>query len=274
VTADVAAGAYATAVELELTDVSYSFETGSRRGTGGKAAPVLSGIDLVVHRSEFVTIMGPSGCGKSTLINIVAGFLQPSGGRVRCGESDVTHPGADRGVVAQHPALFPWMTVLENVLFGPGARGHRGRRQAIGDARRLIEEVGLGGYEQKRPYELSGGMQHRAAIARTIANRPRLLLMDEPFASLDAQTRVEMQEWLLSLWDAHRFTVLFVTHDIEEGLLLSDRVLVMSRQGQIQREVVVSIPRPRDESTVLEPEFVEMRREVRALMRSPSATAA
>jgi NitT/TauT family transport system ATP-binding protein len=259
--ADVAAGE----IELEVAGVSYAFPAKSR---GAPATPVLRGVDLVIRKSEFVTVMGPSGCGKSTLINIVAGFVAPTSGHVRCGELEVTRPGADRGVVFQHPALFPWMSVLDNVLFGPGARGVR--RRSSHDAHRLIEEVGLQGAEDKRPYELSGGMQHRAAIARTIANRPRLLLMDEPFAALDAQTRVEMQEWLLGLWEAHRFTVMFVTHDIEEGLLLSDRVLVMNRRGQIQREILVPIPRPRDESVVLEPEFLEMRREVRALMRAES----
>jgi NitT/TauT family transport system ATP-binding protein len=172
------------------------------------------------------------------------------------------------------------MTVLENVLFGPGARGRTTKRNAVAYARQLLAEVGLEGVERKRPYELSGGMQHRVAIARTIANRPDVLLMDEPFASLDAQTRVELQEWLLALWQAHRFTVLFVTHDIEEGLLLADRAIVLKRApGRIEREIRVPMPRPRSEDTVLEPEFVAMRREVRGLLRgagepSPAARSA
>jgi NitT/TauT family transport system ATP-binding protein len=169
-------------------------------------------------------------------------------------------------MVFQKPQLYPWLNVLDNVLFGPKALGREKEAQPI--ARELISEVGLEGFERHRPYELSGGMQHRVALARTLVNQPPLLLMDEPFAALDAQTREEMQALLLDVWQRHRCTVVFVTHDLEESLLLSDRVLIMGhRPGSIQDEVPVEFARPREDSLVLDPEFVDMRGRIRSIFR-------
>jgi len=255
-------------VAMELCGISHTFARNRREQT------VLKNVDLTVCETEFVAIMGASGSGKSTLLNIAAGFILPSQGVVRCAGRAVTGPGADRGIVAQSPALFPWMSVLDNVLFGPGARGRKTKTEEAITAPQLLSDVGLTGAESKRPYELSGGMQHRAALARAIANRPQILLMDEPFAALDAETRDEMQQWLLRLWEIRKLTVLFVTHDIEEGLLLADRVVILSAAtASVAHEITVPIPRPRTEDTILTHDFVALRREVRNLLRADRALA-
>ena len=187
----------------------------------------LEDINLNVAEREFVAILGPSGCGKSTLLNMVAGFDRPTRGTVRVDGEEIVDPSPRRGVVFQEPALFPWFSVMENVVFGP-----KTQRQPAADYRRraaqILEQVGLRGFEASYPAELSGGMRQRVGIARVLIMQPQVLLMDEPFGSLDAQTRMLMQELLLQVWERHHQTVLFITHDIEEALLLADRVCVMT----------------------------------------------
>lgn len=244
---------------LELCDVRHTFS--SDRGT----VAVLDGISFGVASGEFVAVMGPSGCGKSTLVDMVAGFSRPSAGEVRHDGRPIGRPDWRRGVVFQSPALYPWLSVEGNVLFGPRMR--RKLQGAEQRARQLLGEVGLAGFEKHLPYELSGGMRHRVALARTLMNEPELLVMDEPFAALDSQTRETMQALLLDIWQRHRSTVMFVTHDIEEGLLLADRVVVLSqRPARIVAIVDVDIPRPREYTTVLTPEFIALRARLRDLL--------
>ena len=207
--------------------------------------PVLDGIDLAIEDNEFVTLIGRSGCGKTTLLNIIAGLIAPSAGEVRVNGRPVTGPGHGKGMVFQQHALFPWLTAVDNVAFGCRSRG-MARRERAEVARQLIELVGLAGYEDKYPAQLSGGMQQRVAIARALALDPEILLMDEPFGALDELTRIEMQDELLRLWQARRKTVVFVTHSIPEALVLSDRVVVLgAHPGRIRHEFRVEMPRPR-----------------------------
>ncbi len=203
-------------------------------GSGDAAVRALEAIDLVLHENDFLCLVGPSGCGKSTLLNILAGFAAPSTGTVTVDGREIRGPGPDRGVVFQQGALFTWMTVEENVLFGPSCRG-LSRPSARDLASRYLKLVGLQRFAGRYPYELSGGMQQRVGIARALANDPALLLMDEPFAALDAQTRELMQEELKRIWRESRKTVLFITHSIDEALFLGTRVAVMSaRPGRIK----------------------------------------
>jgi NitT/TauT family transport system ATP-binding protein len=212
----------------------------------GTAIVALAGIALAVEAGEFVCLLGPSGCGKSTLLRIVAGLIPPTTGTVRLEGRPVTGPGPDRAVVFQDYALFPWMTVRDNVEFGLAARGvepERRRRVAL----ELLRAVGLAEFAGKYPHHLSGGMKQRVSIARALAVDPALLLMDEPFGALDAQTRYVMQQELLRIWRAYRKTVLFVTHSIDEALYLGDRVVIMTaRPGRVKAELRVAQERPRD----------------------------
>ena len=211
----------------------------------------LSEIDLAVAAGEFVSILGPSGCGKSTLLYVVGGFVPPSSGQVRVDDRPVTGPGPDRGPVFQEFALFPWKTVLGNVAYGLRAAGV-GRAEAERRAGALIARMGLSGFEGFYPKELSGGMKQRVAIARTLAYEPAILLMDEPFGALDAQTRLRLQNDLLGLWERDRKTVLFVTHSVDEAVFLSDRVVVMTRApGRIRDVVAIDLPRPRRRAELL-----------------------
>lgn len=239
-------------------------------GRNGQGPWILHDLELEVNQGEFVAVMGPSGCGKSTLLNVVAGFERAARGSVHSNGRINPGPGADRGVVFQRPTLFPWMSVIDNVMFGPKATGKgRGARERAGE---ILAEVGLKGYENRRTYELSGGMQHRVAIARTLVAQPALLLMDEPFGALDAQTRTEMQSLLLDVWQRHRSTVLFVTHDIEEGLLLADRIVVLGvRRSGAAAVVDVDIPRPRTYETVMTERFIELRRYVRSIITTAAS---
>jgi ABC-type nitrate/sulfonate/bicarbonate transport system ATPase subunit len=208
----------------------------------------LEAVDLSLADGEFVTLIGPSGCGKSTLLFMVAGFEPPSEGTLTLDGRPITGPGPDRGVVFQEYALFPWLTVLENVGYGLREQGHGAGRSAL--ARRYVELVGLQGFEGRHPHELSGGMRQRVALARVLAINPRILLMDEPFAALDEQTRFSLQAELLDVWEAERKTVLFVTHSIEEAVFLSDRVIVMTaRPGRIRSAIAVDLARPRDRTS-------------------------
>ena len=211
----------------------------------GAHVTAVSDVSLEVQQGEFVSIVGPSGCGKTTLLNMIAGFLPPSVGQIMLDGRAVSGPGPDRGVVFQSFALFPWKTALENVTFGPKMRGvPREERERIG--REYLALVGLGGAEGRYPTELSGGMQQRVAVARALANSPDLLLMDEPFGSVDAQTRMTLQEELTRIWQERRPTVLFVTHDVEEAVFLANRVMVLSSApGRVLAELPVLLPRPR-----------------------------
>jgi NitT/TauT family transport system ATP-binding protein len=226
-------------------------------------------ISLDVAAGEFLCVLGPSGCGKSTLLNTVAGFLAPRAGKVAIDGIAVRGPGADRGMVFQQPTLFPWKTVLGNIAYGPRVAG-RGRTEAYRIAHDMMAMVGSDYY----PQSLSGGMQQRVGIARALANSPNVLLMDEPFGSLDAQTRTMMQEALLGIWEELHTTVLFVTHDIEEAIFLADRVVIMSAApGRIIDEIHVTLPRPRDADVVYAPEFVRLKRHCAGLIRMESLRA-
>ncbi|NPU69188.1 ABC transporter ATP-binding protein [Bradyrhizobium sp. 83012] len=219
----------------------------------------LEPVDLRIGNNDFVTILGPSGCGKSTLLRIVAGLDHPSSGKVLLDGSEVKGPGADRGMVFQSYTLFPWLTVRENIAFGLRERGvPEGKRNAVAD--RFIQQIGLKGFENHWPKQLSGGMQQRCAIARALANDPKILLLDEPFGALDNQTRVLMQEMLLGIWERDQKTVLFVTHDIEEAIFLGSRVLVMSaRPGRIKADIKIELPHPRSYKIKTSPEFVALK---------------
>jgi len=253
---------------VELRGVSKEFVARDRR------VLALQEIDLSIAHNEFAAILGPSGCGKSTLLNMVAGFDRPSGGQVRVGGVPVEAPDPSRGVVFQEAALFPWYTVWDNVTFGPRTMGvpaaqYRPKVEAY------IDQVGLRGFERHYPAELSGGMKQRVGIARVLVMEPQVLLMDEPFGSLDAQTRLLMQELLLSVWERHHQTVLFITHDIEEALLIADSVSVMTtRPGRIKKRLVVNLPRPRSVDVTTSPIFNELKREVLSLIREESVRAA
>jgi NitT/TauT family transport system ATP-binding protein len=225
--------------------------------------PALSSISLDVAEGEFVTIIGPSGCGKSTLLYILAGFISADSGSIRVDDKEITGPGIDRGVVFQEYALFPWLTVIQNICYGLEMTGmQRTAREQV--AHRLIRTIGLEGFENRFPRELSGGMRQRVAIARTLAYDPKILLLDEPFGALDSQTRETMQDELLRLWLAQRKTVVMVTHDVDEAVYLSERVLVMSkRPGRIVREFRVALDRSGSrEQTVLSDAFIHLRNEV------------
>jgi NitT/TauT family transport system ATP-binding protein len=253
---------------IEIKGVTKEFVKGERR------VLAIEDFNLGVAEREFVAILGPSGCGKSTLLNMVAGFDSPTRGLVQVDGKEIAQPSPRRGVVFQEPALFPWFSVMENVVFGPKTQGQKAaeyRRRA----EQILEQVGLRGFEASYPAELSGGMRQRVGIARVLIMQPQVLLMDEPFGSLDAQTRMVMQELLLKVWEQHHQTVLFITHDIEEALLLADRVCVMTaRPGRIKKNIDVRIPRPRAIEVTTSPEFNALRREVLALIRAESEQAA
>ncbi|MBS0529657.1 MAG: ABC transporter ATP-binding protein [Proteobacteria bacterium] len=241
------------------------------RGTSTKA---LNGLSLDIAEKDFVCLIGPSGCGKSTLLNLIGGFEHATSGDVLLDGVRVTAPGPDRGVVFQEGALFPWLNVLDNVCFGPRRLGLP-RERYLEEAHAILEEVGLLPFARHLPAELSGGMRQRVAIARALINHPPVLLMDEPFAALDPQTRVLMQEMLLRIWEHDNRTVLFITHDVEEALFLGTRVVVMSsRPGRILKDVRAELPRPRDFSVFGHPEFVKVKAELFALVREQTIAAA
>jgi ABC-type nitrate/sulfonate/bicarbonate transport system ATPase subunit len=231
------------------------------------ATLALQATDLDVAQNDFVTILGPSGCGKSTLLRIVAGLDVPTAGEVRLDGKRIAGPGADRGMVFQSYTLFPWLDVIDNVCFGLRERGLP-RAEQLDTARGYLEKVGLKGFEHHYPKQLSGGMQQRTAIARALANKPRMLLMDEPFGALDHQTRELMQELLLGIWEAERTTVLFVTHDIDEAVFMGSRVTVMSaRPGRIKLDRRVDLPHPRHYSVKTSREFTALKAELTEQVR-------
>ena len=231
---------------IEIDHVSQVFKTSSRQDH-----LALSDISLTIEDGAFVSILGPSGCGKSTLLYIVGGFVQPTRGVAKVKGRAITGPGPDRGPVFQEFALFPWKSVLGNVMYGPRQQGVK-QADAEAQSRALIEMVGLKGFEHFYPKELSGGMKQRVALARTLAYHPAVLLMDEPFGALDAHTRTRLQNDLLNIWERDRKTVLFVTHSVEEAVYLSDKVVVMTRSpGRIKKIIDIDLPRPRRRTELL-----------------------
>ena len=259
---------------LSIQGVSRSFPSAQ----GGTPTVALQATDLAVAENDFVTILGPSGCGKSTLLRIVAGLDRQTAGEVLLAGQRISGPGADRGMVFQSYTLFPWLTVRENICFGLRERGWPLARQ-LEVADRFVNQVGLRGFEQHFPKQLSGGMQQRVAIARALANNPRILLMDEPFGALDHQTRELMQELLLGIWEGEQKTVLFVTHDIDEAVFMGSRVVVMSaRPGRIKLDRAVPLAHPRHYSVKTTPEFsalkAELTEQVRVEVRAAQAAMA
>lgn len=230
----------------------------------------LKDINFQVHRREFICVIGPSGCGKSTLIRILAGLETSSAGEVLLDGKAVTEPGPDRGMVFQGYTLFPWLTVKKNVMFGLKAQGHS-EATAESEAMQWIDLVGLEKFADAYPDQLSGGMKQRVAIARALANKPRILLMDEPFGALDAQTRLKMQNYLMEIWRNIDITILFITHDLDEAILLADRVLVLKpHPGEVQELIEVPVPRPRSIEQLVSPEFLATRKRLDDLIHPPS----
>jgi NitT/TauT family transport system ATP-binding protein len=246
-------------IALKVSNLSKEFAIGAQR------VAALSHVDLTVTRGELICLVGASGCGKTTLLRIIAGFETASAGEVRVGRTVVSGPGPDRGMVFQDYALFPWLSVRENVAFGPRERGVP-KAEARERVDEFIHMVGLDAFADRYPHQLSGGMKQRVAIARVLANDSQFLLMDEPFGALDALTRERLQEELLEIWQRTHLTVLFVTHSMEEAVLLSDRVVVMTAgPGKIESDTLVDLARPRDVSS---PAFNDIRRALSAKLTS------
>jgi NitT/TauT family transport system ATP-binding protein len=254
--------------KLRIDDVTLRFLP-----KGGKPVTALDRISLDVAEEEFSVIVGPSGCGKSSLLRLVAGLIEPSAGTISLDGKIVTRPGRDRGMVFQSYTLFPWLTVQDNVEFGLKLGGMAvAERKRI--AKRYIAQVGLEGFDKSYPKQLSGGMMQRVALARALANDPEILLMDEPFGALDSQTRSLMQELLLNIWEQSHKTVLFITHDIDEAILLGDRVHVMTaRPGRIKEVVEIGIPRPRNVDVLTSIEFIAIKRRIMALIHDEAVRA-
>jgi NitT/TauT family transport system ATP-binding protein/sulfonate transport system ATP-binding protein len=251
---------------LSIEGVGRSFPA----GRGRPPMPALEPVHLSVADGDFITILGPSGCGKSTLLRIVAGLDRPSVGRVTLDGREVIRPGPERGMVFQSYTLFPWLTVRENIAFGPRERG-----LSVPEQRRIADDfiarVGLAGFADHYPKQLSGGMQQRTALARALANDPGILLLDEPFGALDNQTRSLMQELLLGIWESMRKTVLFVTHDIEEAVFMANRVVVISaRPGRIKCELPIPLPHPRPYTVKTTPEFAALKARLTEEIRAES----
>ncbi|TJW48812.1 MAG: ABC transporter ATP-binding protein, partial [Mesorhizobium sp.] len=239
-----------------------------RLGRGSTAFEAVSDVSFDISPGEFVCLLGPSGCGKSTLLGALAGHITPLSGRLSLDDLPVKGPHPERGIVFQHHTLFPWKSARDNVAFGPKMRGV-GRAEREREADRMLDLVGLNGFSDRYPGQLSGGMQQRVEIARVLINQPRLLLMDEPFGALDALTRLRMQELLLDVWGQFRTTIVFVTHDIDEALLLSDRIIVMQAQpGRIHEEIKVAFERPRTTDIIASREFLRLKQRFLQLLRS------
>ena len=252
---------------IEIENVSVVF------GSGKQQHQAVTKTSLSIKAGEFVCILGPSGCGKSTLLNTVAGYVEPSEGQVLVDGKKITKPGPDRGMVFQQYSLLPWKTVSENIAFGPRMAG-KSRDEASALANTFLGLVGLTKFAKRYPAELSGGMQQRVGIARALANFPSVLLMDEPFGALDSQTRLMMQENLLSIWSEFGTTVLFVTHDVDEAVFLADRVLVMSASpGQIIGDLDIPLQRPRSPDIAADPIYVSKRTQCLSLIRKESLRA-
>ena len=241
--------------------------------TSGAPTRALEEISLKIRDGQFVSVVGPSGCGKTTLLNLIAGFEQPTSGRVLVDGRPVERPGPDRGVVFQEPGLLPWLSTRDNIAIGMRIQG-RGKAEIDKRVDGLLQAMGLSPFRNRYPFELSGGMRQRAAIARALALDPRVLLMDEPFGALDAMTREIMQELLLRVWEEEQKTVLFVTHDLEEAILLSDVLCIMTaRPGELKREMPIPLARPRRYSMVTSEVFVRIKAETLELIREESRRA-
>ena len=254
---------YARPVTLEVKALSRRFE--SEHGS----VTALENVSFRAHRREFLCVIGPSGCGKSTLIRMLAGLDQPSSGEMLLDGEPMSGPCPERGMVFQGYTLFPWRTVLQNVMVGPEMRGHS-RQEAQAQAREWVEIVGLSRFMHAYPHQLSGGMKQRVAIARALANRPRILFMDEPFAALDAQTRAQMQQYLIQLWRQIDITIVFVTHDLDEAAYLADRIVVLgAHPGHVREIIEVPVPRPRVREQLASPLFVATKRHLEALIHGP-----
>jgi NitT/TauT family transport system ATP-binding protein len=249
-------------IVLEVDGLTRRFTTQDGEQTA------LCDIHFQVHRRELLCVIGPSGCGKSTLLRIIAGLDYPSAGRVLLGGKPVTGPGSDRGMVFQSYTLFPWLTVKGNVMFGLKLAG-KGGATAESEARQWIDLVGLARFENAYPHQLSGGMKQRVAIARALANNPRILIMDEPFGALDAQSRCQMQAYLLQIWRQIDVTILFITHDLDEAIYLADRILALgTHPGHVRELIEVPVPRPRCPAQFLSPAFLATRQRLEELIHA------
>lgn len=260
---------YACGTHCSLEEAKLAFQNVSKiYGTGAESVTALTPMDLMVRKGDFLCIVGPSGCGKTTLLNLTAGFDQPTSGKIMIDGVEISKPGAERGVVFQQGALFNWMTVLENVAFGPRATGHSAS-VAREMAMETLQMVGLKDFAKKYPYQLSGGMQQRVGIARALTNDPEVLLMDEPFAALDQQTREVLLEEIRLLWKRTGKTILWITHSIEEALFLATHILVMSpRPGRIRAAFQSGFGRSDDPLISVTPEFVAAKRHILELLKS------
>ncbi len=252
-------------VLLRVEHLGKTFETATRKTLA------LDDINFITHRREFLCVVGPSGCGKSTLARIIAGLEEHTVGDILLDGKPVRGPGRDRGMVFQGYTLFPWLTVKKNVMFGLEING-KGTVPAERDAMQWLELVGLEKFADAYPHQLSGGMKQRVAIVRALANQPRVLLMDEPFGALDAQTRCRMQAHLLEIWKQIDITIIFITHDLEEAVFLADRILVLSpHPGRVQELIEVPVPRPRSSAQFLSPEFLATKTRLEDLIHQLSA---
>jgi NitT/TauT family transport system ATP-binding protein len=251
------------AATLVLKGVDKTFRSGKR------TVEALHDINLTLEDGEFMSIVGASGCGKSTLLRIVAGLEPASGGELTLDNAPIVSAGRDRGMVFQQYTLYPWLSAQDNIEFG---LRHLPKKERSDVARRFLDVVGLQDFAASYPFQLSGGMQQRVAIARALALQPSILLMDEPFGALDAQTRSLMQELLLSIWERDRLSVLFVTHDIDEAIFLADRICVLaSKPGRVRELIDVHLPRPRNFSQQMEREFLQLKQHVRGLIHDEAA---
>jgi len=252
-------------VTLSVNNLQKAF------GPAGHQHVVFDHVSLDIHRREFITIIGPSGCGKSTFIRIAAGLDESTAGEMLVDGKPIFGPGPDRGMVFQGYTLFPWRTVKQNVMFGLEMQG-QSASEAEGAAREWLEMVGLSRFEESYPHELSGGMKQRVAIARALAANPKVLIMDEPFGALDALTRAKMQSYLLQIWKRVDITILFITHDLDEAIYLSDRILVLGVNPGGVREVIENpVPRPRSPEQFLTPEFLALKARLDHLIHAPSS---
>lgn len=256
-----------TSGQISIKEITLTYNQ------SGKSFLAVDNFSLEIMSGEFVCLIGPSGCGKSSVLNCIGGFIRPTYGEVKMDDQLITRPGSDLGMVFQQPSLFPWKTVIQNIAHGPLMKG-KSKKESYYIAQAFLKLVGLSKTASFYPSSLSGGMQQRVAIARALANAPNVLLMDEPFGALDAQTRFMMQENLMKLWHELKTTVVFVTHDIDEAIFLADRVIIMSANpGRIIKDLKVSIPRPRSIKSMLEPEFSKLKNQCFDLIRQQSLLA-
>lgn len=250
--------------KLEIKETNKIFKK------NGQEVYALENVTMQIPEGKFVSIIGPSGCGKSTLFNIIAGLLKPTTGQILLDGENIVGKNGYVGYMLQKDLLLPWRTILQNVILGLEIRGVS-KKQAIERALPLLQKYGLGGFEYHYPSELSGGMRQRAALLRTLLYDQDIILLDEPFGALDAQTRLLMQTWLMQIWTDFKKTILFVTHDIDEAIYLSDEIYVLSpRPGRLKEKVVVNLPRPRDESTLLQQNFIDLKQHLFELLKDSS----